>query len=90
MSTQTYPLFVIGNPLLDIVVPNGDEILKKYELNANDAILAEEKHKSMCVFSVHPDDRASDPCAATTMRSKPPRLHTLPEVLARTLHEEPR
>ncbi|KZP15644.1 Ribokinase-like protein [Athelia psychrophila] len=47
MSTQTYPLFVIGNPLLDIVVPNGDEILKKYELNANDAILAEEKHKSI-------------------------------------------
>ncbi|KIP03201.1 hypothetical protein PHLGIDRAFT_130293 [Phlebiopsis gigantea 11061_1 CR5-6] len=44
MATQTYPLFCIGNPLLDIQVYNGEAILKKYDLKANDAILAEEKH----------------------------------------------
>ena len=32
------------NPLLDIQVTNGEELLKKYDLKANDAILAEEKH----------------------------------------------
>lgn len=80
----------MGNPLLDIVVPNGGEILKKYELNANDAILAEEKHKSMCVLSVHPNDRPSDFWPATMMLSKPQISLTLLEVLVRTLHEEPR
>ncbi|THH01220.1 hypothetical protein EW026_g1450 [Hermanssonia centrifuga] len=44
MAAQTYPLFCMGNPLLDIQVYNGEEILKKYDLKANDAILAEEKH----------------------------------------------
>ncbi|TFY74367.1 hypothetical protein EWM64_g9645, partial [Hericium alpestre] len=44
MSTQKYPLFCIGNPLLDIQVINGEDLLKKYNLKANDAILAEEKH----------------------------------------------
>ncbi|GJE89640.1 adenosine kinase [Phanerochaete sordida] len=44
MSSQTYPLFCLGNPLLDIQVFNGEELLKKYDLKANDAILAEEKH----------------------------------------------
>lgn len=34
----------MGNPLLDIQVYNGEELLKKYDLKANDAILAEEKH----------------------------------------------
>jgi adenosine kinase len=33
----------VGNPLLDIQVTNGEELLKKYDLNANDAILAGEK-----------------------------------------------
>jgi adenosine kinase len=47
MDTQTYPLFCIGNPLLDLQVVNGEELLKKYDLKANDAILAEEKHASM-------------------------------------------
>jgi len=37
-------LFCIGNPLLDIQVTNGEQLLKKYGLKANDAILAEEKH----------------------------------------------
>jgi adenosine kinase len=47
MDTQTYPLFCIGNPLLDMQVVNGEELLKKYDLKANDAILAEDKHASM-------------------------------------------
>jgi adenosine kinase len=41
---SSYSLFCIGNPLLDMQVTNGEELLKKYELKANDAILAEEKH----------------------------------------------
>lgn len=34
----------MGNPLLDMQVSNGEELLKKYDLKANDAILAEDKH----------------------------------------------
>jgi adenosine kinase len=37
----------MGNPLLDIQVTNGEEILQKYGLKSNDAILAEEKHQPM-------------------------------------------
>ncbi|KII94226.1 hypothetical protein PLICRDRAFT_171891 [Plicaturopsis crispa FD-325 SS-3] len=44
MASQTYPLFCIGNPLLDIQVTGGEALLAKYDLKANDAILAEEKH----------------------------------------------
>ncbi|KAF8499248.1 Ribokinase-like protein [Russula emetica] len=44
MSQESYALFCMGNPLLDIQVRNGEELLKKYNLNANDAILADEKH----------------------------------------------
>ncbi|KAI0005554.1 Ribokinase-like protein [Russula compacta] len=44
MPEQSYALFCIGNPLLDIQVTNGEQLLKKYNLNANDAILADEKH----------------------------------------------
>ncbi|KAI0937363.1 hypothetical protein AcW1_001363 [Taiwanofungus camphoratus] len=40
----SYSLFCMGNPLLDMQVTNGEELLKKYELKANDAILAEDKH----------------------------------------------
>jgi hypothetical protein len=47
MSQESYALFCMGNPLLDIQVTNGEELLKKYNLNANDAILAEEKHLPM-------------------------------------------
>jgi adenosine kinase len=39
----------MGNPLLDIQVTNGEQLLKKYNLNANDAILADEKHLPMCI-----------------------------------------
>ncbi|KAJ3478285.1 hypothetical protein NLI96_g9861 [Meripilus lineatus] len=44
MAAESYPLFCIGNPLLDMQVTNGEELLKKYDLKSNDAILAEEKH----------------------------------------------
>jgi adenosine kinase len=37
----------MGNPLLDIQVTNGEVLLKKYNLNPNDAILADEKHLPM-------------------------------------------
>lgn len=47
MATQTYPLFCMGNPLLDMQVTNGEELLKKYNLKSNDAILAGEEHMPM-------------------------------------------
>jgi len=47
MSTPKYALFALGNPLLDIQVRNGEKLLEKYGLKANDAILAEEKHNPM-------------------------------------------
>lgn len=50
MSQESYALFCMGNPLLDIQVTNGEELLKKYNLNANDAILADEKHHPMLDF----------------------------------------
>ncbi|KAG5726525.1 hypothetical protein E4T56_gene15368, partial [Termitomyces sp. T112] len=40
----SYSLFCLGNPLLDMQVTNGEPLLEKYSLKANDAILAEEKH----------------------------------------------
>ncbi|KAI0321264.1 Ribokinase-like protein [Amylostereum chailletii] len=47
MSESTFDLFCMGNPLLDMQVTNGEELLKKYDLKANDAILAEEKHAAL-------------------------------------------
>lgn len=49
MAAPSYSLFCMGNPLLDMQVTNGEELLKKYELKANDAILAEEKHNTLLV-----------------------------------------
>jgi len=40
-------LFCIGNPLLDISATVEPAFLEKFELKANDAILAEEKHQPM-------------------------------------------
>lgn len=40
-------LFALGNPLLDISAEVDADFLKKYDLEANNAILAEDKHKSM-------------------------------------------
>ncbi|KAK9464870.1 Ribokinase-like protein [Lipomyces arxii] len=39
-----YPLLCLGNPLLDIQANCPVEFLEKYDLKANDAILAEKKH----------------------------------------------
>ncbi|KAH7101766.1 adenosine kinase [Auriculariales sp. MPI-PUGE-AT-0066] len=39
-----YKLFCMGNPLLDMQVRNGEELLVKYNLKANDAILAGAEH----------------------------------------------
>ncbi|KAH9948212.1 Ribokinase-like protein [Amylocystis lapponica] len=47
MAALSPQLFFMGNPLLDLQVTNGEELLKKYDLKANDAILAEEKHLSI-------------------------------------------
>ncbi|KAG7452062.1 Ribokinase-like protein [Guyanagaster necrorhizus] len=43
MASTTPALFCMGNPLLDMQVTNGEDLLAKYGLNANDAILAEEQ-----------------------------------------------
>jgi len=48
-STMSYAVFCMGNPLLDLQVTGGEKLLEKYELKANDAILAGEKHGGMFV-----------------------------------------
>ncbi|KAF9507998.1 hypothetical protein BS47DRAFT_1373751 [Hydnum rufescens UP504] len=47
MPTESYPLFCMGNPLLDIQVYGGEDLLKKYNLKENDAILAGEEHATI-------------------------------------------
>ena len=47
MTGPTNLLFCMGNPLLDMQVRNGEKLLEKYGLKANDAILAEEKHAEL-------------------------------------------
>jgi len=37
----------MGNPLLDMQVNNGEALLEKYKLKANDAILASPTHAPM-------------------------------------------
>ncbi|KAL6017048.1 adenosine kinase [Candidozyma auris] len=43
-TIMSYPLVCLGNPLLDLQVDVDAEYLAKYDLKADDAILAEEKH----------------------------------------------
>ena len=38
-------LLGLGNPLLDVIAKVDQNFLKKYNLNANDAILANEEHQ---------------------------------------------
>jgi adenosine kinase len=52
MSTKSYPLFCMGNPLLDMQVTNGEALLKKYGLKENDAILAGETQAPMWVVLI--------------------------------------
>ncbi|KAG6079639.1 hypothetical protein E4U31_006424 [Claviceps sp. LM219 group G6] len=42
--SKEYGLLCLENPLLDIQAVGNDDLLAKYDLKANDAILAEEKH----------------------------------------------
>lgn len=37
-------LLGIGNPLLDISATVGEDLLKKYDMKPDDAIMAEDKH----------------------------------------------
>jgi adenosine kinase len=46
-STSGPQLFCIGNPLLDMQVSNGETLLEKYNLKANDAILASPEHMDL-------------------------------------------
>ncbi|KAL1972103.1 hypothetical protein VTN31DRAFT_7322 [Thermomyces dupontii] len=46
-ATGEYPLLCLENPLLDIQGVGDEALLKKYDLKANDAILAEEKHMGL-------------------------------------------
>ena len=50
---MSYQIFCMGNPLLDVQVRDGEALLKKYDLEANNAILAEDKHQPMYVESFH-------------------------------------
>ena len=52
MAAPTYSLFCMGNPLLDMLVTNGEKLLEKYGLKADNAILAEEKHAGMYVVLI--------------------------------------
>ncbi|EPQ29039.1 uncharacterized protein PFL1_03329 [Pseudozyma flocculosa PF-1] len=47
MSGGNFELVAIGNPLLDMQIRNGEAVLEKYNLKANDAILAEPQHLSI-------------------------------------------
>jgi len=47
MSEQNFKLLCMGNPLLDIQVNADESLLKKYDLEPNGAILAEDKHKPL-------------------------------------------
>jgi adenosine kinase len=40
-------LVAMGNPLLDMQVVNGESLLQKYNLKANDAVLAEGNQSEM-------------------------------------------
>ncbi|KAI7867599.1 Ribokinase-like protein [Spinellus fusiger] len=44
---MTFKLIVAGNPLLDIQCVGQPELLEKYDLKANSAILAEDSHKPL-------------------------------------------
>ncbi|CAG8437426.1 1712_t:CDS:2 [Scutellospora calospora] len=47
MAEHKFILLCMGNPLLDISVVADETLLKKYDLKANDAILAEAKHEPL-------------------------------------------
>lgn len=57
---MSYKLFCMGNPLLDMQVRDGEKLLEKYEIKANDAILAEDKHAPMYVLKTKPSKVETD------------------------------
>lgn len=88
------PLAVLamGNPLLDMSVSEAPELLEKYGLKKNDAVLAEGKQKEMC-GPPFPPTRAlqaialadsSGPATATPTCRRITRFCTSPAVLPRT------
>lgn len=84
---MSYKIFCLGNPLLDVQVRDGEALLKKYDLVANDAILAEEKHQPLYVNSPSPSfprDRHSR-SVATRKSSKTIQSRTSLEERPRTL-----
>ena len=48
-SVSKHSLLCIGHPLLDMQVTQGEALLRKYDLEANGAILAEDKHLPLSV-----------------------------------------
>jgi hypothetical protein len=58
MDSLKYSIFCMGNALLDIQVTNGKELLEKYGLKENNAILANEKHYGMCACTLQQQDLA--------------------------------
>lgn len=48
MLTSEGYILGLGNPLLDVSAIANDEFLKKYDLEPNNAILADEKHQNLC------------------------------------------
>lgn len=46
-ANSSYQLLCIGNPLLDMQTSNGQALLEKYKLKANDAILANPEHMGL-------------------------------------------
>ncbi|ODV77357.1 adenosine kinase [Suhomyces tanzawaensis NRRL Y-17324] len=53
---MSFPLVVLGNPLLDLQTNVDAEYLQKYDLKSDDAILAEEKHLPIYEEIVKKDD----------------------------------
>ncbi|KAF5384027.1 hypothetical protein D9757_006944 [Collybiopsis confluens] len=45
MSSSSYSLFCIGHPLIDMQIRQAENLISKYNLNPNDAILAGERHE---------------------------------------------
>lgn len=68
--TKEYILFGIENPLLDISAVVKNELLEKYGLKSNDAILAEDKHKPLYdeLVSTYPVVYIAGGAAQNTLR----------------------
>lgn len=72
-------LLGMGNPLLDISASVDREFLKKYDLNSNNAILAEEKHKPMYdeLIELYKADLIAGGSVQNTMRVAQVKTHEI-------------